>query len=326
MTTPYRETPASEGRVVIARRSRSDLIFYMLLALAGLATPVLAAGWGDHYPALYVLAFVAVPAGLFALARNLHAWFVPHSIELDQRGLHFAWADEVRYLPWMRRQDREVPWAELRGVETHELSINGWSTTSLIVTTSAGSFAVPDARFDRPAAVVQREILDYLDRTRERPVGSTSAFVQACRERFATPLRLIASRKHVIAAAGFLLVFGGGFVFLAVVVPFWLTYGFAASGLLLFGGLTVNAQLDWSRNGTLELGPDALTIGSRKLAWETIRSVRRTVTNGQTDGVEILLADGERVSLHLDYGRSYDELAHAIDPQGVASPVVFSDR
>jgi hypothetical protein len=319
MDAPYREAPSGEGRVVIARRSRSDLLVYLLLALTGVATPVFASEWGTRYPALWVLAFIAVPYGLFALARNLHAWFLPHAIELDDRGLRFAWADEVPYLPWMRREDREVPWSELRGVETHVFSVNGWSTTSLIVTTSDGSFSVPDARFDRSAPDVQREILDRLDRSRERPVGSVSAFVRACRERFATPLRLTASPKQVIGGAAFLLVFGGFFAWLAFEVPFWLTYGFAALCVLLFGGLTVSAALDWSRNRTLELGPDALAIGSRRIAWDTIRTVRRQVTNGKTDGLELLLADGSRMTLHLDYGRSFDELALLLDPNATTS-------
>jgi hypothetical protein len=75
-----------------------------------------------------------------------------------------------------------------------------------------------DAVFDRPASFIQREILDYLDRARERPVGHTSAFVRACRERFAEPLRLTARPSQVITGAAFLLVIGGFFGWLAVEV------------------------------------------------------------------------------------------------------------
>lgn len=313
MNAPYRPTPGVEARRVIARRSASDLVFALVLALAGLATPVIASNWGARYPAFYVLALVALPTALLAFGRTLHAWFLPHSIELDGRGLRFAWADRVTCLPWMRARDREVAWSELRRVETHTYSVNGWSTTSLVVTTDAGSFSVPDTLFDRPAPAVQREILDHIDLARE-PVGDASEFVRACRERFAAPQRSLARPKQVIASATLLVLFAGFFVWLAITVPSLLTAAFAVVSTLLFGWLTVHAALVWRRDRVLELGPEGLTIGARTIPWHTIRTVRRSVTNGATDGLEIVQHDGSRTAIDLDYGRSYDELARAIDP------------
>ncbi|HLT38236.1 MAG TPA: hypothetical protein VK034_18250 [Enhygromyxa sp.] len=314
MSDPNREAGSHEGRRVIARRSGSNLAFHLLLALVGLATPLIANNWAAEHPSLYVLAFVAFPMGLLELGRGIHTCFVPHAVELDTRGLRFAWADKITCLPWMRRQDREVPWSQLRRVETHTVTINGWSTNSLIVTTEQGSFSVPDSAFDQSAAAIQREILDHIDRAHERPPGSTSAFVQARRERFAEPLRLTASPKQAILAAVFLLAGGGFCVWLAIAVPFWLTYGFAGVSLITFGGLTVHTLRSWWTDRILELGPDALTIGSRRIPWHAIRTVRRVVTNGQVTGVEIVQEDGSRVTLQHDYGRPLDELARLIEP------------
>src|SRR5690606_15413114 len=71
-------------------------------------------------------------------------------------------------------------------------------------------------------------------------------------------------------------------------------------------------QYRWT-DRTLELGPDALTIGARRIPWHAVRTVRRVVTNGQTTGVEIVQEDGARVTLQLDYGRPLDELARLIE-------------
>lgn len=142
--------------------------------------------------------------------------------------------------------------------------------------------------------------------------------MQACRERFAEPLRLTARPSPVIAGAGFLIVFGGFSMWLALEVPAAITYVLAAVSVLVFGGITARVAATWSRERVLVLGPDALTLGSRTVPWTTVRTVRRTVTNGKTDGVEIIQEDGARTLLHLDYGRPLDELASLIDPALVA--------
>lgn len=316
---PYRPPAESGSRRVIARRSSAAVVFHLVLSLLGLATPVAAMVWGKEVPALYVLAFVAVPAGFVGLGRSVHAWYLPHSIELDANGMRFAWADKVTAVPWLRRRDCEVPWSGLTGVRTHSFSVNGVSSTELVVSTTDGTFSVPDDRFDRSAHLIQRDILDFLDLRRERPVGASSAFVQRCRERFATPERLVAKPWGVIGSAALFVPFIVFPVWMAGVTPFWLTYGFAALAVFLFGGLTLMGLTQWLGDRVLVLRSDGMAIGrnearARLIPWDQISIVRRDVVNGKTESIEIVTQDGTRTTLRLNYGLRLDELASRIDP------------
>ncbi len=232
-----------------------------MLSLVGVATPLAAKQWGEDVPALFVLVVLAVPMGLLHLARTLHAWVVPHSIEIDSNGLRFAWADKITALPWLRRRDFELAWSDLRGIRTHTVSVNGIADNELVVETMDGSISVPDDRFDRSAHLIQRDILDFLDLQRERPAGASSEFARRCRERFATPERMVAKHWGVVGAAAFFLPFIVFPVWFATVTPFWLTYAFAALAVLLFGGLTVTGFTDWLASRLLVLRPDGLGIG-----------------------------------------------------------------
>jgi hypothetical protein len=319
MTDPYRPSVESSSRRVIARRSNGALAFFLVLSLVGLATPWMAMEWGEDVPAMFVLALVAVPAGLLGFGRSMHAWFLPHSIEVDANGLRFAWADKVTAMPYLTRRDCELPWSDLRSVRTHTFSVNGWSTTELIVSTADSSFSVPDDHFDRSAHLIQRDILDFLDGLRERPVGASSAFARYCRERFATPVRLVASPWGMIGGAVFFAPFIAFPVWLAWVTPGWLTYGFAVMAVGLFGWLTILGVVQWLRDRVLLLRPDGLSVGRseaqmRLIPWDDIRLVRRDVTNGKTEGIEIVQQDGTRTTLRLNYGRKLDEIAQMIDP------------
>jgi hypothetical protein len=319
MTDPYRPPAEPASRRVIARRSSAAVVFHLLLSLLGMATPVAAMLWGNDTPALYVLAFVAVPAGFVGLGRSVHAWFLPHAIELDANGMRFAWADKVTAVPWLRRRDCEVQWSDLTGVRTHTFSVNGISSTTLIVSTTSGSFELPDDRFDRSAHLIQRDILDFLDLHRERPAGAGSAFVQRCRERFATPERLLARPWGVLGSAAFFVPFIVFPVWMASVTPFWLTWGLATAAVCLFGGLTLMGFTQWLGDRVLVLRADGLAIGrnearARLILWDQIRTVRRDVINGKTEGVEIVEQDGTRTTLRFNYGLRLDELANRIDP------------
>jgi hypothetical protein len=317
MADPYRPPSESATRRVIARRSSTALVFHLAMSLLGLATPLAAMRWGNEVPALYVLAFVAVPTGFVGLGRSVHAWFLPHSIEIDANGMRFAWADKVTAVPWLRRRDCEVAWSDLTGVRTHTFSVNGLSSTELVVSTTDGGFSMPDDRFDRSAHLIQRDILDFLDLQRERPVGASSAFAQRCRERFATPERLVAKPWGVIGAAAFFVPFIGFPVYMAAVTPFWLTYGLAAAAVCLFGGLMLMGATQWLGARVLVLRSDGVAIGrnearARLIAWDQIRTVRRDVVNGKTEGIEIVEQDGTRTTLRFNYGLRLDELANRI--------------
>jgi hypothetical protein len=324
MTDPYRPPAETSSRRVIARRSNGALAFHLLLSLLGLATPVAAMVWGEQVSALFVLPFLAVPAGLLGLGRSIHAWSLPHSIELDANGLRFAWADNVTARPCLLRRDCELQWSELRGVRTDTFSVNGLSTTKLVVSTSDTTFEVPDDRFDRSAHLIQRDILDFIDLVRERPVGASSEFARRCRERFATPEHLVAKPWGVIAGAAFFLPFIAFPVWLAWGIPSWFTAGFAMLAVCIFGGLTVTGLTQWLRDRVLMLRSDGLAVGrneahARLIPWDQIRTVRRDVTNGKTDGIEIVQQDGTRTTLRLNYGRELDDIARMIDP--AASPL-----
>jgi len=323
MDDSYRAPPPAAVRRVLARRSAGALAWRLVLAVAGVLTPGAAWRWGAEVPSLFVLAMVGFPTGLLWLGRGVHAWFVPQQIELDDDGIRFAWADTATLLPWMERHDREVRWAELRGVRTSTVSVNGLSLSSLVVTTADGSFEIPDRGFDRSADLVQRDILDFIARARERPVGAATAYVRRMQERYATPERLVARPWKLLGACAFFLPFIGFPCWMAWSTPFWLTYGFAAVAVGLFGWLIVLGIVGWVRDRVVVLRTDGLAIGSseasaRIIPWDEIRIVRRDVTNGKTEGIEIVQEDGTRTTLRLDYGRSLDALARAIDPACVA--------
>lgn len=319
MSDPYRPQVEAGSRRVIARRSSSALAFWLALSLVGVATPLAAKQWGDDVPALFVLMFLAVPMGLLHLGRTLHAWVLPHSIEIDANGLRFAWAEKITALPWLRRRDCELAWSDLQGLRTHTVSVNGIADTELVVETIDGSISIPDDRFDRSAHLIQRDILDFLALQRERPAGASTEFARRCRERFATPERMVAKHWGVVGAAAFFLPFIVFPVWFATVTPFWLTYGFAVLAVFLFGGLTLMGFRDWLSDRILVLRSDGLGIGRsdarlRMIAWEDIRLVRRDVVNGKTESVEIVVQDGTRVTVRQNYGRSLDEIARMLDP------------
>jgi hypothetical protein len=324
MADPYRPSAETSSRRVIAQRSSGALMFYLVLSLLGLAMPWVALKWGREVPALFVLAFVAVPAGFMGLGRSLHAYFLPHSIAVDENGLHCAWADTIFGLPWLRRRDRELPWSELTGVRTHSISINGASSTELVVSTTNGTFSVPDDRFDRSAHMIQRDILDFLDRRRERPIGARGAFVQQSRERFATPERLIAKPWGVIGSAALFLPFIVFPVWLAWELQAWFTSGFAVLAVGIFGSLTVMGVTQWLDGRVLVLRSDGLAIGrneaaARLIPWHDIHTVRRVVTNGNVEAIEIVQQDGTHVNLRLNYGLELEDIARMIDPESSSS-------
>jgi hypothetical protein len=319
---PYRDVSPSSPPRVIARRGNAALGVHLVLAVLGLLTPFAAARWGDRTPALFVLALVACPTGLFALGRTVHAFWLPHRIELDELGMRFVWADKVTALPWLARRDRSVAWSSLRGIQTHTVSVNGLATTTLVVTTDEGGFEVPDDRFDRGAYLVQREILDHLDRTRERPVGLGSAFAQRCRERYATALVMRTSPWPLIGAGAFFCALVGAMVAMAILVPFWLTYALAAVPAASFGALMFYGTRAWWRTRVLVLRADGIAIGpnelrARLIPWDDVRTVRRERTNGKTDAIEIVQESGERTSLRFAYPMGHDALARAIDPAAI---------
>lgn len=305
---------------MIAQRSRGAVAFQLALAVAGLLTPFMARKWGEGTPSLLVLAMVATPVAVVWFGRSVHAWFLPQRIELDEAGLRFAWADAVTLMPWMQRHDREVAWSELRGVRTSTLSVNGVSSTSLVVVTADGSFEIPDRGFDRSAHTMQCDILDFVARAQERPVAAATAYARHMAERHATPERLVASARGPVVCLCLFLPFIGFMDWLAYETPFWLTYGLAALTTGLFGWMIVLAFTTWHRDRLLVLRADGLALGPsddrlRVIPWDRIRIVRREQTNGTTDGIEIVDEDGARTNLRGVYGRSLDALALAIDPE-----------
>jgi hypothetical protein len=316
---PYRPPADSSARRVIARRSNGALAFHLLLSLLGLATPVAVMKWGEDVPALFVLAFLAVPTGLLGFGRTVHAWFLPHSIELDQNGMRFAWAEKITAMPCLRARDCELSWSELSGIRTHTFSVNGISSTELIVSTTNGTVSVPDDHFDRSAHLIQRDILDFLDLQRERPVGASSEFARRCRERFATPERLVAKPWGVIGSTLLFAPFIAFPIWLADATPFWLTYGLAALSAGIFGWLIVSGLTQWLRDRMLVLRSDGLGIGRsearlRLIPWDEIRLVRRDLVNGKIESIEVVVQDGTRTTLRQNYGRTLDDIAGVIDP------------
>ena len=319
MEDPFRPSVEPAPRRVIARRGNGALVFLLTLSLLGLATPVIAKVWAEEMPAMVVLMLIAFPMGLVGFGRSVHAWFLPHSIEIDANGLRFAWAEKITALPWLRRRDCELSWADLRGIRTNTFSVNGYSTTELVITTSDGSFEVPMERFDRSAELIQRDILDFIELSRERPVGATSAYAQRQRQRFATPVRLVAKPWVTIGTAALFLPLNAFMVYMAWAAPDAFTYGLAVVATVLFGGITVSSFSIWLNNRVLVLGPHGLALGrneaqARRVPWEDIRTVRRTATNGTTSGIEIVLQDGSHVTLRFNYDFRLDEIAFMLGP------------
>lgn len=314
---PYRAAEPHAGRRVLARRGRAATAWRLALALAGLATPIPVVLWLDRVPALFVLMLMGVPLGLLELGRTVHARFVSHVIEIDDAGLHFAWGTRVLAMPWLARHDRELTWSSLRAVRVHTTSVNGWSSTTLVITTEGETFEVPDDRFDRSADLIQRDILDFVERTRERPTPGEAA--ARMRERFPTRELRVRPPWPPIGACAFFVPFIGFPVWLASESPGTVTRLFAAFAVLVFGWCIVIAWSSWWSARVLCLGPEGLAIGpsearARLVRWDEIQLVRREITNGKLEALDIVEHDGTHTAVRHHYGYGFEVLARMLDP------------
>ena len=313
---PYRAGGA-DGRRVIARRGRRALAWHVTRALAGLSTPAWVVVYLDDVPVLFLLMLLAVPLGVLDLGRAIHACFIAHTIELDERGLHVAWGSRVFAMPWLRRRDREVAWSTVRGVRVHTVSINGLTRTNLVVALDGESLEIPDDRFDRSAHLIQRAILDFVDLGRERP--SASAAAERMRERFATPQRRVRSIWGLVGVGAFFGALVAYPLWLAIAAPAWGLRAFGGAAVVVFAWIVVLCAASWWRQRVLCLGPEGFSIGpadgrSRLVRWDDIHMVRRETTNGELVAIDVVEHDGTHTLLRHDYGFGLRVLARLVDP------------
>ena len=302
---------------MIARRGRAALTRHFGLALAGLSTPLWIGFFIDEAPVLFFVMLIAAPLGVLGLGRAFDACRVAHVVELDASGLHIAWGTRVFAMPWLARHDREIPWSALQSVRIHTVLIGGLATTNLCITTAGDTLEVPDDRFDRSAYLIQRDILDFVERG--RPRAAPSAIANRMRERFAEPQCRARSPWGMSGASIFFLPFIAYPVWLAIAYPSWWTHGFAAAAVGLYGWLAMLGWRNWWQQRVLCLGPDGLAVGpsearSRLIRWDEVRLVRRETTNGKLDAIDIVEHDGTRTSLRHDYGYGLTLLARLVDP------------
>ena len=289
----------------------------MLLFTFGWNTLVLGSHWWLAHP--WNLIQILSPFAAFTLLRSLAVLRVRYRIVLDSSGLHFAWGRTIFLVPWVFREERRVPWDELLGVRLSVFSVNGMSTSTLIVSTLAGDFEVPEGFFDKTLSSVQTAILDHLEMQRRPAVVAGPEVEQLRAALFTPPLRLERGEGEEVWFAGF------AFLGVSVAIFTWVNLGFDTVSIIVTGIGGVLCWAAWlfmqtaAQHKVLLLTATGFVVGPTDSAsptrWEQVRCLRKTVTNGVTEALSVLLTDGSRQVILAKYGPHLDTLAALFDPE-----------